>query len=95
MRKRTKKESHETDQQMLEQLNRHPELKERVRAILRMAEGAEGVPSTADGVEGLLVKEVRQLGQQTLGDWARAQAERVEKEVRVQHPKSYRSKKNG
>ena len=90
----TKKNRSLEDEALLAGLNQHPEIKERVRAILAMAEGREGVPMTVDELESLLVEEVRQLGRQTMGDWAQAQAVRVEQQVRAEHPKIHRSKKN-
>jgi hypothetical protein len=81
------------DQQLLEALNQHPQLKERLLAIVRLAEGQEGTPRTADEIETLLVEEVRQLGRETMTEWAQAQARRVAREVGQEHPRSYRSKK--
>jgi len=94
MQNEANKKRTEQDAALLEGLNKHPEIKERVQAILAMAEGRDGVPMTVDELESLLVEEVRKLGRQTMGDWARAQAERVEKQVRGEHPKIHRSKKN-
>ena len=93
MRKKPTNQTSEGDEQLLEELNRHPQIKERLVAILRLAEGREGPRCTADEIEKLLIEEVRQLGQQTMGEWARTQADRVEREVRQEHPRSYRSKK--
>jgi len=95
MRKKTSKADQEADQQLLEALNRHPQLKERIMAIVRLAGGQEGAPCTADEIETLLIAEVRQLGRETMGEWAQAQARRVVSEVGQQHPQSYRSKKKG
>jgi hypothetical protein len=95
MRKKTTKTDQKADQQLLEALNQHPQLKERIKAIVRLAGGQEGTPCTADEIETLLIEEVRQLGRQTMGEWAQAQAARVAREVGRQHPQSYRSKKKG
>jgi len=92
MRKKTTNQK-EADQQWLEQLNRYPQLKERFQAILRLAASQEAGVGTADEIERRLFAEVRQLGRQTMGEWARVQAERVEEEVRSKHPRGYRSKK--
>ena len=93
MRKKTTERDQEADQQLLEALNQHPQLKERLMAIVRLACGREGTPCTADAIETLLVEEVRQLGQQAMGEWAQVQAARVASEVKREHPQSYRSKK--
>jgi len=82
------------DEQLLAALHQHPELKERVLAIMRLAAGQEGSARTADEIETLLIEEMRQLGQQAMRQWAQEQAGRVASEVRQQHPQSYRSKKN-
>jgi len=94
MRKKATNEQ-QADQQLLEALNQHPQLKERLLAIVRLAAGQEGTPCTADEIETLLIEEVRQLGRETMVEWAQAQARRVASEVGQQHPQSYRSKKKG
>jgi hypothetical protein len=94
MRTKTNKADQEADQQLLEALNQHPQLKERIMAIVRLAVGQEGTPCTADEIERLLMAEVRQLGQETMRQWAQAQAAHVAGEVDRQYPQSYRSKKN-
>ena len=85
----------EADQRWLERLNQHPKLKERFRAILELAESEDGAMRTADEIEALLIEEVRQLGAETMGDWARGVKARVEAEVPLKYPGSHRSKKNG
>jgi len=93
MQKRTAINRTEEDRELLVELNKHPEIKDRVRAILRMAEAKEGTPMTVDALESILVEEVRKLGRQTMGDWGRSQAGHVEKQVRAEHPHIHRSKK--
>lgn len=95
MQKKTSKVDQKADQQFLEALNQHPQLKERIMAIVRLAGGQEETPCTADELETLLIEEVRQLGRETMGEWAQAQARRVAGEVGQQHPRSHRSKKKG
>ena len=94
MRKKTKQTDRGRDEELLARLNRHPDIKERMQAILRLAESEDGTSAhTADEIETLLIQEVRQLGQQTMSDWAKTQAQRVAKEVKAQHPRSFPSKK--
>ena len=83
------------DMELLELLNRHPQIKERMVAILGLAEGSAGTVGTADEVEAMLVKEVRRLGAQTMGDWARGAHQRIAAEIKAQDPQSYCGKKNG
>jgi hypothetical protein len=84
-----------SDQQLLERLNAHPEPKERIAAILQLAEQGEGPMRTADEIEALLIEEVRGLGSVTMQDWALGAKARVEATMKSEHPGSYRSKKNG
>ena len=58
------------ERKMMERLRRHPEILERVRSILEIAENREGPVKTADEVEELLVQEMRKLGNVTMRDWA-------------------------
>ncbi len=83
----------QSDLELLERLNRHPEMKERFLAILALAEGQSAEVGTADEVEALLVEEVRRLGAQSMGDWARSAHERIAAEVKRQNPASYCGKK--
>lgn len=85
----------EEDNQLLQAMNAHPQLKERIRAILELAEQPEGPLRSVDEIEELLVEEVRKLGSQTLADWARSAHERVEKEIKTRQPGTHRNKKNG
>ncbi len=85
----------QSDLELLERLNRHPQMKERFLAILALADDQSGEVGTADEVEALLVEEVRKLGAQSLGDWARSAHERIAAEVKRQDPTSYCGKKNG
>jgi hypothetical protein len=95
MRKKLKKPPLEpNDVELLERLNEHPQMKERFLAILSLAEDKKGAAGTADEVEALLVEEVRRLGAQTMGDWARGRHARLAAEIKAQDPTSYCGKKN-
>jgi hypothetical protein len=85
----------EADQQLLARLNAHPELKDRLAAILQLAENGAGPLRTADEFEALLIEQVRRLGAQTMRDWAQGAQTRAEADLKAEHPGSYRSKKNG
>ena len=91
---RKKPNPKQADLELLERLNRHPQMKERFLAILALAEEQSGEVGTADKVEELLIEEVRKLGAQTMGDWARSAHQRVAEEVKRKDPKSYCGKKN-
>ena len=88
-----KEPSKKSDQELLERLNRHPDLKQRIGAILDLAEN-EGAPRrTADEIEALLIEEVRQLGAETMSDWARGTHAQVAAEMKAQDPSTYCGKK--
>jgi hypothetical protein len=71
------------DQRLLERLNRRPDLKERIEAILALAEeGEEGELRSADEIEALLVEEIRRLGSQTMQEWAEGAHAKVSAEMK-------------
>ena len=61
--------------QLIEQLREQPELMERFKSILEITSSTEGPLKRADEVEGLLIEEMRRLGNTSMGSWA-ARAER-------------------
>ena len=68
------------DTKLLELLNRHPELKLRVRALADIAEDADGDLVRADEAERRVIEEVRRIGQATLHSWAQGRIARGEEE---------------
>jgi hypothetical protein len=79
------------ERQLIEKLRRRPAMMERVQSILAIAEEAHG-EMTADQVEGLLVEEMRKLGNTTLRDWAGEVQERLTASLR-QRDATLRSRK--
>ena len=77
---------------LIEQLRQHPEMMERVQSILEITGGTAGPLRTADEVEELLIQEMRQLGNNSMSQWATRAEERVSKELKEQDP-SVRSRK--
>lgn len=69
------------ERQLIEKLRRRPAMMERVQSILAIAEEAHG-EMTADQVEGLLVEEMRKLGNSTLREWAGGAQERLTESLR-------------
>jgi hypothetical protein len=63
--------------QMIERLREHPELMERFQSILEISANADGPVKSADEVEGLLIEEMRRLGNATMGDWATSAEKRL------------------
>jgi len=77
----------------LKKLRGHPALLERFEAILDLAESEDGAGKTADGVEELLVEEIRKLGNQTMQDWAVRAEERAAETLRRSPSKVWLCKK--
>ena len=72
--------------QLIKQLREHPELMERFKSILEITSITEGPLKRADEVEGLLIEEMRRLGNATMGHWAIEAEERVSNELKSQDP---------
>jgi hypothetical protein len=79
------------ERQLIEQLRRRPEMMERVRSIMDIAQESNGA-MTADQVEALLVEEMRKLGNTTMRDWAGRVQERLTADLRQKDP-TVRSRK--
>jgi len=82
------------EKKLVQQLRDRPALMERMQRILDLASNADGPLKTADEVEELLVQELRQLGQTTLGEWASHAEAQVSAELQQQDPtlRSYKKK---
>jgi hypothetical protein len=81
-----------SEARLIEQLREHPAMMERVQSILEITRNTEGPLKTADEVEELLIQEMRQLGNTSMGQWATHAEERVSKELKQQDP-TVRSRK--
>lgn len=76
-----------------ERLSAHPQLKERVEAILAIVEDSSAAGQPADEAERRVITEVRRLGNEALSSWA-ARQEQVQSTV-VSHEGAVRAgKKN-
>lgn len=67
--------------QFIELLREHPHLMQRFRNILEISSNAEGPVKSADEVEGLVIEEMRRLGNATMGDWAASVEKRLGEEL--------------
>lgn len=74
------------ERHLIVQLRKNPGMMERVQTILQIADNEEGPLKTADEVEGLLIEEMRLLGNTTLTHWATQAQERVSTELQSQDP---------
>lgn len=70
--------------QLIEQLREHPELMERFQTILEISANADGPVKSADEVEGLLIQEMRRLGNATMGSWAARAEKRLAEQLEQQ-----------
>jgi hypothetical protein len=55
---------------LIERLDRHPVLRNRVESLLRVVENAEGDGEKADAAERRMIEELRQMGNEALTAWA-------------------------
>ena len=67
--------------QLIEQLREHPLLLERFQTILAITANADGPLKSADEVEGLLIQEMRRLGNTTMESWAARAEQRLAEEL--------------
>ena len=78
-----------------ERLNRHPELKAKIEALLSVVENAEGDIVKANEAEQRVIEEIRQLGQAALQGWATGQHQAQNDRFIKDHDKAQRTgKKN-
>ena len=76
-----------------ERLKRNPHLRDRVEAILDIAEGETTGPDTADSAEERAIIEIQKLGQEVLADWARKKARREVDTYQEENPSAKVHKK--
>ena len=79
--------------QLIERLREHPELMERFQSILEISANAEGPVKRADEVEGLLIEEMRRLGNTTMGSWAASAEKRLGEQLKQQDASAAERKK--
>jgi hypothetical protein len=79
--------------QLIERLREHPELMERFQSILEISAHAEGPIKCADEVEGLLIEELRRLGNTTMGGWAASAEKRLGEQLEQKDPSATERKK--
>jgi hypothetical protein len=70
--------------QFMARLREHPELLARFQSILDLTCTREGQLQTADEVEALLIRELRQLGHTSMNQWATQAEQRVSEELKGQ-----------
>jgi hypothetical protein len=89
------KQNELSQQESLEQrLERYPELRGQVEALVAIVENRDGRLEKADDAEWAVLQQVRQLGHQALGQWAQQQADRKAAELPRLNPSACKDKKN-
>lgn len=91
--KKQKKQPSARRESLEQQLKRHPKLREQMEALLAIAENRDGTLEVADDAEWAILQQVRQLGGQTLGEWAQQQADRKAAELPQLNPSACKDKK--
>lgn len=81
--------------EFMRQLDRHPHLKARMSVLLNMADASmESGEMTADEVEIQLREKVREMGQNTLQDWAESKERQATLKASENHVLKQHGKKN-
>lgn len=75
------REFNRSEIELIKQLREHPEMMERLQSILELTSNANGPLKTADEVEELLIREMRQLGNASMTQWAKQSEQRVAQEL--------------
>jgi hypothetical protein len=84
MKHKTSSEFSATEKQFLEALRQHPELLRRFQIILALTRNGEGPVQRADAVEEQLMEALRQLGHESMNQWAAQAEQRVSTELQQQ-----------
>jgi len=78
---------------LVQRILTHPGLKERVEAILDIAENTSGELVTADQAEGKAIEEVQKLGRELLKEWAFQRHEKAIELAKNTHPNAKKHEK--
>ena len=81
------------EKELLEQLREHPDLLVRFKSVLAITGTAGTARKTADEVEGLLIEELRRLGQTGMKQWAVGAEARSSQAFKEQEPQARSRKK--
>ena len=79
--------------QLIERLRQHPELMERFQSILEISASTDSSVKSADEVEGLLLEEMRRLGNTAMGDWASSAEKKLGEQLEQKTPSARARKK--
>lgn len=70
-----------SDEALLDCLNKHPQLRNRIESLLLVVLDEQGELQEADAVELQLIEQMRRMGQESLQAWASDQATKAAAEV--------------
>ncbi len=71
-----------SDEEIMEGLREHPQIRSRIAGLLAVMNDAGGDLKRADDAEDRLIEEIRGLGQEAMQTWAQGQVEQTEEDVR-------------
>jgi hypothetical protein len=75
------------DQIFLNRLNQHPQLRERIEALLSVIDNEAGDYTTAHDTENQLIEELRKMGNDALHCWADKACDKSSTHFHEQNPK--------
>jgi hypothetical protein len=84
---------HQGSEDLVERLNRHPELRDKIEVLLDIADNKSGNANNADDAEDLIAEELRLMGQELLRDWAERKHDRLVVESEKRSELSRKEKK--
>jgi low affinity Fe/Cu permease len=76
-----------------ERLREHPDLQEKIEALISVVENAQGDVTTANEAEQRVIEEIQKLGQAALQGWATQQQQQQQQDFASNHPEAHRSRK--
>lgn len=70
----------------IDRLNRYPQLRERMEALLNVVENTAGDCTKADDAEQRVIEELRKMGNEALHGWADQAVDKAAEQLRQQQP---------
>ena len=71
-----------SDEEIMRGLREHPQIRDRIAALLAVVNDAAGDLKRADDAEDRLIEEIRELGREAMRTWAQGQVEQTEEDIR-------------
>ena len=71
-----------SDEEIMRGLREHPQIRDRIAALLAVLNDAAGDLKRADDAEDRLIEEIRELGREAMRTWAQGQVEQTEEDIR-------------